>query len=531
MNMINISNFTYRQRTVAAGRWITAVAAVLAIFSGGVQADSDTLQWPSWGGGVLNQSYAPGETKISPANASKLKPLWVFTTEGTPIPTPTVDGDYLYEPDYKGHIYKLKRADGSLVWSHAMSEYTGRKIAFSRTSPAISSTAIVLGDGSSPTVVGIDKNTAKLLWKADVGKYGGGFIVSSPVIYNNVAYIGVTSFDEVTSIIHGTKGPTFRGSVAAIDITTGKVLWQTPTQPEGYFGGAVWSSTPVVDAARGSLYVSVGDTYSVPAEVAACMNATDDQAKKDACMSPLSAGDGLMSLDLNTGAVKWVRRAIVDTWDIFCGYPTGRPNQGGKTALCPVKGNHFDYDFGSGANMINSNLVGAGEKSGVYHAFNADTGEIVWSTAAGPGGLEGGIQWGTATDGNRIYVPETNFNRKTYTLADGTQWQGGSWAALDSATGKILWQTPTPTPPGDTSEALAQSGVSVANGVVFSGTLSGDYVAIEASTGKILWSYASGGSVHSAPAIVDGTLYWASGYLGLGATTNNKLYAFTVPAE
>ena len=71
--------------------------------------------------------------------------------------------------------------------------------------------------------------------------------------------------------------------------------------------------------------------------------------------------------------------------------------------------------------------------------------------------------------------------------------------------------------------------MSVANGVVFSGTLSGDFVAMNASSGKILWTFASGGSVHSAPAIVDGTLYWASGYLGLGATVNNKLYAFTVP--
>ncbi len=524
--------FKCGQRAPAAKRWITTVAAISAVFTTYAQADGGSLQWPSWGGGILNQSYAPSETKISPANVSQLKQLWVFKTKGTPVPTPTIDGAYLYEPDYKGYIYKLSRADGTLVWRHNMSEYTGKSKSASRTSPAIGDTAIVLGDAGSPTVVGIDKNTAKLMWTADVSKYGGGFVIGSPVIYNNVAYVGVTSFDEVTSLVKGTRGPTFRGSIAAIDVSTGKVLWQTPTQPDGYFGGAVWSSTPVVDVARGSLYVSVGDTYSVPADVAACMNATDDQARKDACMSPESAGDGLISLDLKTGNIKWVRRAIVDTWDIFCGYPTGKPTQGG-TKRCPVKGNHFDYDFGSGANMINSNLVGAGEKSGVYHAFNADTGEIVWSTAAGPGGLEGGIQWGTATDGKRIYVPETNFDRKTYTLADGknTQWQGGSWAALDPATGKILWQTPAPTAQGDTKEALAQSGVSVANGVVFSGTLSGDFVAMDASTGEILWSFASGGSVHAAPAIVDGVLYWSSGYLGLGAKTNNKLYAFTVPGE
>jgi polyvinyl alcohol dehydrogenase (cytochrome) len=492
-----------------------------------VHASTAAGRWPSWGNGILDQSYAPAETLISPSNVSRLKPAWTFTTRGTPVPTPAIDGDYLYEPDLAGYLYKLRRADGTLVWKHRISEYTGKRISRSRTSPAIGDTALVLGDYGSPTVLGIDKNSGKLLWTADVGKYGGGFVIGSPVIYKNVVYVGVTSFDEVTSLVKGTRGPTFRGSVAAIDVGSGKVLWQTPTQPDGYFGGSIWSSTPVVDPARNSVYVSVGDTYSVPADVAACMNATDDEQRKDSCMSPQSAGDGLIALDMDTGAIKWVRRAIVDTWDIFCGYPTGKPTQGG-TPLCPVKGDHFDFDFGSGPNMINANLVGAGEKSGVYHAFNPDTGEIVWSTAAGPSGLEGGIQWGTATDGKRIYVPEADFNRKTYTLADGTQWAGGSWAALDPTTGKILWQTPAPTPAGATREALAQSGVSVANGVVYSGTLSGDFVAMDAATGKILWTFASGGSVHSAPAIVNGVLYWASGYLGLGATTNDKLYAFTV---
>jgi polyvinyl alcohol dehydrogenase (cytochrome) len=180
--------------------------------------------------------------------------------------------------------------------------------------------------------------------------------------------------------------------------------------------------------------------------------------------------------------------------------------------------------------MLGNGLLGAGQKSGAYHALNPDSGEIVWSATAGPGGDEGGIEWGTATDGTRIYVPETDSGRVTYTLLDGSQWAGGSWSAFDPATGKILWQTPTPTPVGQTTEALAQSGMSVANGVVYGGTLSGDFVALDAGSGKILWTFASGGSVHAAPSIVDGTLYWPSGYVGFtGGTDNNKLYAFTVP--
>jgi polyvinyl alcohol dehydrogenase (cytochrome) len=71
--------------------------------------------------------------------------------------------------------------------------------------------------------------------------------------------------------------------------------------------------------------------------------------------------------------------------------------------------------------------------------------------------------------------------------------------------------------------------VSVANGVVYAGSYSGEMYALEATSGKILWNFASGGSVIDGPSIVDSTLYWGSGYRnippGIG---NNKVYAFAL---
>jgi polyvinyl alcohol dehydrogenase (cytochrome) len=68
--------------------------------------------------------------------------------------------------------------------------------------------------------------------------------------------------------------------------------------------------------------------------------------------------------------------------------------------------------------------------------------------------------------------------------------------------------------------------------VFFAGSLSGDMVALDAATGRQLWKFASGGSVVSGPSIVDGTLYWGSGYSNLGiGKGNNKLYAFSIPDE
>ena len=46
--------------------------------------------------------------------------------------------------------------------------------------------------------------------------------------------------------------------------------------------------------------------------------------------------------------------------------------------------------------------------------------------------------------------------------------------------------------------------------------------------GAILWGFAAGSSVNAAPAVVDGSVYWGSGYSKSGAegSGNTKLYAF-----
>jgi len=70
-----------------------------------------------------------------------------------------------------------------------------------------------------------------------------------------------------------------------------------------------------------------------------------------------------------------------------------------------------DFDFGSAPNLLTivkhgteRDMVGAGQKSGVYWALDPDTGATIWATLVGPGGALGGIEWGSATDGKHIYV-------------------------------------------------------------------------------------------------------------------------------
>ena len=69
--------------------------------------------------------------------------------------------------------------------------------------------------------------------------------------------------------------------------------------------------------------------------------------------------------------------------------------------------------------------------------------------------------------------------------------------------------------------------MSVANGVLYAPSYSGNFHALDSATGKILWSFQSGGSVIDGPSIANGVLYWGSGYKKImPGTPNNKVYAF-----
>src|SRR5262249_39500249 len=176
------------------------------------------------------------------------------------------------------------------------------------------------------------------------------------------------------------------------------------------------------------------------------------------------------------------------------------------------------------------------------------TGKFVWSTLIGPGGDQGGMEWGTAYDGERIYASITNHHHIPYRLTQngiltGETTTGGSWAALDPKSGKILWQTADPQVemlPG----AILPVGVwdlapvTVANGILYAGSMAKlatqtQMFALDAATGKILWSYQAGSSVNAGPAVAHGSVYWGSGYArsGVEGSGSTKFFAFSIDGK
>jgi polyvinyl alcohol dehydrogenase (cytochrome) len=470
------------------------------------------------GQGATDLRSQPAETKINISNVDTLSAKWVFATGGDVTATPTIVGNVVYVPDWSGHLYAIDAETGKAIWSHQIAEYDGVSGSISRGSPVFYDNSLIISDrinGSHDgvSVMAVNANNGSLRWITKVDPHPAAIITGPAVLAGSTIYVGISSLEETFADQPGYACCTFRGSVVALNANSGKILWQTFVMPSGYSGGGIWQQ-PAVDTTRGLVFVGTGNNYSVPASDEQCELKNPGDAS---CIPANDYFDSAMALDLSTGAIKWVRRLYgYDVWTNAC----IRPKAG---VTCPDPAGP-DYDMGgSGPNLL-ENTVGFGQKSGVYWAFNPSTGALLWRTQVGPGGPIGGIQWGTASDGKNIYVAIANSKHKAYKLLSGRTITWGAWSALAASTGKILWQTPDPT-----EGAIDESSVSVANGVVYAGSLddSGHMYALNGSSGKQLWSFASGGSVLDGPSIVNGVVYWGSGYVRIpGATGNNKLYAF-----
>jgi polyvinyl alcohol dehydrogenase (cytochrome) len=153
------------------------------------------------------------------------------------------------------------------------------------------------------------------------------------------------------------------------------------TQLWGPSGAAVWSA-PTVDLRARRVYVTTGDNYSDPAT---------------------GTSDAFLAFDLDTGRLLWSRQTTVgDGYNMSCNFPPPADTN------CPQVPGH-DFDFGSSAILVSLPSGGralmAGQKSGVVYSVDPDrAGEILWHASLGRGGTLGGIQWGSAADGNHLYV-------------------------------------------------------------------------------------------------------------------------------
>lgn len=531
--------------------------------------------------GVTNDANRAQTAEQAGLTRDQMKDLdvaWVVAFPQTPTmrSQPVVIGDTLFiAATDSGRLYALDTNTGCVKW-HYVSEMTLRSSLTFAEATGTSPAAIIMGDAAG-FVHAVNARTGGKLWLSNARLNEYNRITGAPVVHDGKVITPVSAIEVNYAGADDYECCKGQGAVIAFDLATGRKLWtgttmeeakptrlgRTGTQQWGPSGAIIWS-TPVIDPKRNVAYAGTGENVSWPA--------TD-------------TSDAIIAYDLDTGDKRWVFQATkADIWNYACGR---------RGANCDWPGEYHspDHDFGATSMLVKrsdgSELVIAGQKSGVVWALNPDNGQLVWSNKVGRGSANGGVHWGMAFDGTRIFVPNNDSNRPA--APDENPAWGPGIHALNAMTGEIEWSYKTnqrdcgaempvaqaytpatewriqpvsapvlPTPrvaapaPAATTPSsppqrpvVCRLGMSpaplVVDGAVVTGTTQGMLRIFDGKTGEVLFEYMTnrefpdtvngvrghGGGLDSAPYIAgDGTLFVQSGYARFGEPPGNVLIAF-----
>jgi len=395
---------------------------------------------------------------------------------------------------------------------------------------------LVFGD-VAPLVHMIDATTGKEIWHQSVRLTSLSNGTGTPFLYKDRVYVPLSASEINFGADPNHECCKTHGAVFALDAATGRIIWAAHTMEDakpvrdrgdgkmlwGPSGAPIWSS-PSIDAKRGLLYVGTGEATSEPAA---------------------ATTDAILAIDLATGAIRWRFQATKD--DIFL---TGCLNH--RDGLnCPKYGVFLDADFGASVVLAKGpderGILLAGQKSSTLFALDADTGKLLWSRNFGPGSIAGGIHWGLAYDGTRVFAPVSVLPGSDGQPAAG---QVAALHAVNASTGELEWSFIAQADcSGDRPARVKNCGAgiglsaapTVVDGAVVVGSLDGFLRAFDAKDGALLFQYdtahdfdtvngipGKGGAIDNASIVAaGGYLFVNSGYgLMPGQTPGNVFLAF-----
>jgi polyvinyl alcohol dehydrogenase (cytochrome) len=496
--------------------------------------------WNGWSPSLTNSRFQDrAAAGLAVSDVARLKLKWAFNLGAVTAARaqPSVVGGRVLISTASGSVYALDLRTGCIDWVFKADVGIRSSVTLGEGAEA---GAAFFGDQRA-NVYAIDVSTGRLIWKVHPPDHLAATATATPRYDRGTLYQAFSSSEEVLAASPRYDCCTFRGSVVAFDAATGRTLWQSftivePPRPLGKSssgsesygpsGAGIWS-TPTIDEDRGVLYVATGDNYSAPAT---------------------ATSDAVLAMDLATGRLLWSRQLTAgDAYNLGC--------SAGQPIHCPQPAGP-DFDFGQPPILVRlgktSRALVIAQKSGVVHALDPDhEGAILWQRQVGRGGGLGGSQWGSGSDGKKLYVavsdlkigvaPDPSTHAIRLSLDPHV---GGGLHALDLKSGRIIWSAqPAPCPADRSPCAPAQSAaVTVIPGAVFSGSVDGHLRAYSTRTGQVLWDFdterefptvngkpAHGGSLDGGgPAVVDGMVLVGSGYGVWGGAPGNVLLAFSV---
>ena len=529
-------------KAVASDDWLAGMMCKPRSNKRSAKASTSTVS--GFGFDLRNQrQLSRAQSGLTGKDFARLELAWAmaFPRATTMRSQPAVVGTTLYLPvadAARVFAIDISRPETPCVkWSYESQAPLRTSAAFGKLKSGRN--VLAVGDQAA-TVHMIDADTGAGLWQQRVGISEYSLTTGTPVIHEDRIYVPISQYEIGLGGNDAHECCKSHGAVTALDAATGNKIWTAHTMPDakpvrdrgdgkplfGPSGAPIWNS-PAIDTKRGVLYVGTGEATSEPAA-----NTTD----------------AILAIDLKDGSIRWSFQATAN--DIFltgCGR--------GRAGLnCPKESVYRDVDFGASliiAKRSNgSDLILGGQKSGTLWALDPDAqGKVVWRRDFGEGSPLGGIHWGIAVEGARVFAPINRPYGRALAGDSEARTQKTGLNAVNLETGEVLWSyVPQPDCSGERQKRVRgcnnnigfSAAPAVIDGVVVAGSIDGFLRAFDAATGELLFQFdttdsfptvngvpGNGGAIDNATIVAaNGYLFVGSGYGLFGQNPGNVLLAF-----
>jgi len=467
----------------------------------------------------------------------RLELAWAIGFPDTSVmrSAPVIVGSTMYvSAPQTGRVLALDVREPCVQWIYD----AGTQLSSSLSYGLVGEVPVLVFADRAGLVHAVEATAGERLWSADGRHSSDTSISGAPVLAGDRVIVPVSGSGVGRGADPEYECCAEHGAVVALDARTGEQLWTWHTMEaasytgrtnrvgvklRGPSGAPIWS-TPTIDQGRGLIYATSGQNTSLPAT---------------------KTSDAVLAIELATGRLRWGFQALAnDVWIIGC-----RSDAAQSVPNCPSPEESVlkDFDFGGSAVLVTladgRDVLLAGQKSGDVWALDPEDGTLLWNRRFGQGTPLGGVHWGLATDGQRVFAP----------ISDPITHPGArpepGMNALDIATGEVLWRQAVTADCEDGRRARfaacdTRYGLSavplVVDGSVVAGAVDGRLYVFDGATGAVVFRFDTlrdfetvngvhgrGGSIdaHSVAAGA-GMIFVGSGYGRFGQAAGNVLLAF-----
>ena len=188
----------------------------------------DPLSAPHWNGWGVDSSQHRFQSSImaqlAPDDVPRLKLKWAFGYPGAAraFAQPTIVAGRLFVGSQNGKVYSLDSGSGCTYWEFDAGRPVRSAIVIGQQAGGWSA---YFGDFGA-NVHAVDALTGRELWKTRIDDHPAARVTGSPALVGATLFVPVSSIEEATGANPNYSCCSFRGSVVALEASTGKLQWK-----------------------------------------------------------------------------------------------------------------------------------------------------------------------------------------------------------------------------------------------------------------------------------------------------------------